>query len=81
MDVVSQTIKTYDKIAPGYCKKTRQPALLEWEKDYIKRLLSYIPKTAPLILDVGCGDGRHCLIIEKNGAKAVGIDLSAGMLR
>ena len=45
------------------------------------KLLAHIPESAPLILDVGCGDGRHCAIIEKNQAKAVGIDLSESMLQ
>lgn len=80
-NVVRQTIETYDKIAPDYCKKTRQPKFLKWEETYIQRLLSYIPKSNPFILDVGCGDGRHCVLIEKNGGKALGIDLSQGMLK
>ena len=80
MDEIRQTIRTYDKIAPEYCRKTRQLDILEWEEEYIKRLLSHIPNSTPLILDVGCGDGRHCLLIEKNGGKAVGIDMSEGML-
>lgn len=77
---VRQTIQTYDKIAPEYCRKTRQSKFLKWEEDYIKKLLSYISKPTPLILDVGCGDGRHCALIDKNGGKAIGIDLSSGML-
>ncbi len=80
MDEVEQTIRTYDKIAPEYCKKTRQPKFLEWEESYIKKMLFFISKSKPLILDVGCGDGRHCIIIEKNGGKAIGIDLSQAML-
>ena len=80
MDVVQQTVETYNKIAPEYCRKTRQPKFLKWEEDYIKRLLFFIPKPAPLILDVGCADGRHCLMIERNGGKAIGIDLSQNML-
>ena len=80
MDVVRQTIETYNKIAPDYCKRTRQPKLLKWEEDYIIKLLSFIRKPIPLILDVGCADGRHCLIAEMNGAKAIGIDLSENML-
>ena len=42
--------------------------------------MSYISKSPPLILDVGCGDGRHCVLIEKNGGKAIGIDLSKSIL-
>ncbi|MFC2072507.1 class I SAM-dependent methyltransferase [Chloroflexota bacterium] len=80
MDVVQQTIQTYDRIAPDYCKKTRRPKFLEWEEGYIKKLLAFISKLDPLILDVGRGDGRHTILIEKNGGRAIGIDLSKNML-
>jgi ubiquinone/menaquinone biosynthesis C-methylase UbiE len=82
MDIVQQTIRTYDTIAHEYCRKTRQRLdILEWEEEYIQRLLSHISVSDPLILDVGCADGRHCLLIEKNGGTAIGIDLSEGMLK
>ncbi|UCE35899.1 MAG: methyltransferase domain-containing protein [Thermoplasmata archaeon] len=80
MEFVQQTIKTYDQIASEYCIKTRQQKFLDWEENYIMKMLSYISASNPLILDVGCGDGRHCLIIEKNGGRAEGVDLSDGML-
>ena len=80
MDVVQQTIQTYDRIAPDYCKKTRQSKFLEWEESYIKKLLLFISKSDPLILDVGCGDGRHTILIERNGGRAIGIDLSKNMI-
>lgn len=78
--MVRQTIQTYDKIATRYCKKTRQAKFLEWEENYIRKFLSLVPRSNPLVLDVGCGDGRHSATIEKNGGKAIGIDLSQGML-
>src|SRR3990172_8786000 len=81
MDIVQQTIQTYDKIAPDYCKKTRQSKFLDWEDTYIKKLISFIPASNPLILDVGCGDGRHSILIDKNGGRAIGIDLSKSMLK
>ena len=80
MDTVQETIRTYDRIARDYCEKTRQPRFLEWEETYIKRLLSLISAPQALVLDVGCGDGRHTTLIEKNGGKATGIDLSDKML-
>ena len=80
MDEVSQTIQTYDKIAVDYCKKTRQHKYPNWEENYIKTLLDFIPIPEPLILDVGCGDGRHCFLIDKNGGKSIGIDLSQTMV-
>jgi SAM-dependent methyltransferase len=81
MDVVKQTVETYDSIAHEYCKKTRRPKFLEWEESYIQTLLSHIANPMPLVLDVGCADGRHCLLIEKHGGIAIGMDLSENMLR
>ncbi len=81
MDVTQQTIQTYDKIAPDYCKKTRQSKFLDWEEIYIKKLLSFIPVADPLILDAGCGDGRHSILIDSNGGRAIGIDLSKNMIK
>ena len=80
MDIVKQTIETYDKIASSYCLKTRQKKYLDWEEMYIKKLLGYVDSQNPNILDVGCGDGRHCKLIDKNDGIAVGIDLSDNML-
>jgi len=81
MDIVQQTIQTYDKIAPDYCQKTRQSRFLDWEETYIKKPISYIPTPKPLVIDVGCADGRHCVQIDRNGGRAIGIDLSKSMLR
>lgn len=80
MDEVKKTIETYNKIADYYCPKTRQEKFLKWEEDFIKRQLDYIGKKKALILDIGCGDGRHCKLFEKNGARAIGIDLSDSMI-
>jgi len=80
MDAVTETIRTYDRIAPAYCAKITDQKFLAWEEDYIKELLACIIVENPLILDVGCGPGHHCAIIEKHGARVVGIDLSDGML-
>jgi SAM-dependent methyltransferase len=81
MDVVELTVETYNRIASKYCGKTRETGFLEWEEGYVRKLLSYIQRGNPLILNVGCGDGLDSIHIEKNGAKAIGIDLSKGMLR
>lgn len=80
MDPVDQTKETYDSIASEYCKKTRQKKYLDWEASYIKKMLSFMASSEPLILDVGCGDGRHCKLFHENGAKTIGIDLSDAML-
>jgi ubiquinone/menaquinone biosynthesis C-methylase UbiE len=81
VDTVAETIRSYDAIAPCYCAKTREKEFLLWEEEYIGELLASIPVRTPLILDVGCGDGRHSVVIEKPGGGPLGIDLSQGMLR
>ena len=35
----------------------------------------------PRVLDAGCGPGRDTLLLRGRGARAVGLDLSFGMLR
>ncbi|UCC11456.1 MAG: class I SAM-dependent methyltransferase [candidate division WOR-3 bacterium] len=78
--VVKTTARTYDTIAPEYCRKTRQQRFLDWERGYIERLFFSIRQPAPRLLDVGCGDGRHCRIIEELGGSAIGIDRSRKMI-
>jgi len=52
-----------------------------------KRCLDLLPRLAPLVegagelvLDLGCGDGRHLELLAKLGYDAVGLDLSAELL-
>jgi ubiquinone/menaquinone biosynthesis C-methylase UbiE len=80
MNEIEKTIETYNKIAPEYCRKTRQKKYLDWEEQYVKKLLDYCTERPAMILDVGCGDGRHCRLIDKNGGRSVGIDLSESMI-
>ena len=77
---LEQTIRTYDTIASKYCAKTRLEKYLRWEREYIRKMLDLIDAAEPRVLDVGCGDGRHCRIIGQEKGRAVGIDLSEGML-
>lgn len=77
---LERTIRTYDTIAAKYCAKTRLNKYLRWEREYIRKMLDLIDSAMPRVLDVGCGDGRHCRIIGEEKGRAVGIDLSEGML-
>jgi SAM-dependent methyltransferase len=50
--------------------------------------LDLLPRLAPLtsatnrpILDLGCGDGRHLDVLRERGHEAIGLDLSADLLR
>jgi SAM-dependent methyltransferase len=50
-----------------------------------RRCLDLLPRLAPLgggpVLDLGCGTGRHLAILAARGVAAVGLDLSAALLR
>ncbi|MGH7586384.1 MAG: class I SAM-dependent methyltransferase, partial [Gemmatimonadales bacterium] len=51
-----------------------------------EQLVGLLAHTLPwrpglLALDVGCGAGRHMVALERAGARAIGLDLSAGLLR
>ncbi len=48
------------------------------EVDFIEQILDY--DRSKLILDVGCGNGRHSLELARRGYDALGVDLSASML-
>jgi SAM-dependent methyltransferase len=51
-------------------------------EDQVTHLLRTLPVTpAWRILDVGCGQGRHLEILRARGFNAVGLDLSASLLR
>lgn len=39
-------------------------------------LLSYPPEAFPAVLDMGCGSGRHALLMAKKGYRVTGVDLS-----
>jgi SAM-dependent methyltransferase len=51
-----------------------------------EQLVGLLARTVPWppglrALDVGCGAGRHMAALERAGARAIGLDLSAGLLR
>jgi SAM-dependent methyltransferase len=48
------------------------------EVDFIERIIGY--DRSKVILDVGCGTGRHALELSRRGYSVVGIDLSLSML-
>lgn len=74
---MNREIDVWDKIAEYYKdKRYYGKKLFSKEK---KVLLSLIPK-ASLVLDVGCGTGRHVRFLKSEGRKVVGIDKSKKMI-
>jgi len=52
----------------------------EGEADYIHRLIKeYAPK-AGTVLELGCGTGKHALLLAKKGLSVHGVDISQEML-
>lgn len=72
-----RTISAYDRIAPLYAE--RNAAMPEELAACATWFLAQIGPGAG-ILDVGCGAGRDMAWMEARGARATGVDLSAGML-
>jgi 2-polyprenyl-3-methyl-5-hydroxy-6-metoxy-1,4-benzoquinol methylase len=49
------------------------------EVDFIEKEINYDKKS--VILDVGCGTGRHSIELARRGYKVTGVDLSADQLK
>lgn len=79
-DKVRVVRSMFDSIAPRYDLVNRVMTLgmdLGWRKKAVLGLK--VPKGS-LVLDVACGTGDFCRQLLKSGYRAVGFDLSAGML-
>lgn len=71
----------FDRIAPRYRLMNRILTFGQdghWRRRAVARL--GLP-TGSLVVDVGCGSGELCLALASAGYRAVGVDVSAGMLR
>ena len=69
--------KFFDGHAPDYMENPFTKNTVE-EVDYILKELDISPGS--LILDIGCGTGRHSIELAKRGMEVTGIDISTGML-
>jgi len=69
---MSKVAKTYEAIAEGFSRTRKSP--------WMKILQSLGSFSGKLILDVGCGNGRHLIEAVKASSLAVGIDLSRNLL-
>jgi len=79
-DEVRTTIESYDRIASEYCRHTLRDEFRRVEEEFLDRFLAHIAGNAPLIADVGCGDGRDSGYLIGRGARVLLADLSKAML-
>jgi SAM-dependent methyltransferase len=75
-DSYHRTIETYDRNAADYAARV-------WDIVLTRALDSFTSYLSPgaLVLDLGCGPGRDLELLQQRGVRALGIDLSLGMLR
>lgn len=80
-DAKSTMVRTmFDTIAHRYDVLNRFIALgfdMRWRKLAVRRLSAH-PKA--LLLDLACGTGDFCRLLERQGYRVLGIDFSVGML-
>lgn len=75
-----ETIETYDRIAAPFAERTWALPLDATRTAFLAPLEAQHPGRALCVLDAGCGPGRDVAWFRGRGHRAVGADLSAGML-
>jgi SAM-dependent methyltransferase len=73
---VNPTIETYDAIAAEFARQTWDIRLTRAWTGFARHLTP-----AARVLDLGCGPGRDIEWLRARGYRALGADLSLGMLR
>lgn len=73
-DYIKESKEIWDKIAESFDSTRRKP----WQKciDFIDSL----PRDA-VVIDIGCGNGRHLIPCAKRCRYAIGLDLSINLLK
>ena len=66
----------YDRWAPHY--DGYDNAVIALEQPVVTRLIGAV--AGARVVDVGCGTGRHALLMAEAGAEVTGVDFSTGML-
>jgi len=70
---VAEVAKAYNAIAHGFSKTRRSP----WVE--MLRLMGSLKDK--VVLDAGCGNGRHLIEVAREASLVVGLDLSVGLLK
>lgn len=77
---MSDVRAAYDAVAEAYeRRKTAQPSA-PWSDALLERLADELAPGS-VVADLGCGHGVEAQRLTGQGLRAVGVDLSAGMLR
>lgn len=76
-DEKKQTIDSYNKTASAHAEKFNKSGA---RVEDIEKAFSYINKSNPKTVEIGCGNGRDAKEIIKHTSDYLGIDLSEGML-
>jgi SAM-dependent methyltransferase len=77
---VSDTIRTYDRIAPAYAERNFNLAFDVEREEFARAIIGNAPAERFRILDAGCGPGRDSKWFHERGFQVIGVDLSQGML-
>ncbi len=77
MEHITETIATYNRIAPDYVL-TNTPDVQQWEEESMRYFYDLL--SGQRVLAPGCGDGRHSRFMTSLGLAMVSFDLSDGML-
>ena len=72
-----ETISSYNRIADEFAERWQDRRNL---MTALARFVALVPDSA-LVLDVGCGPGYDAAALRKQGLRAIGLDLSWGMLQ
>lgn len=80
-DPLLRTRDTYDGLADTYLRHNTEP--FPELVDDLSAFRAALPETvgaAARVVDVGCGTGRDLRLLRSYGLRAIGLDLSSGML-
>ena len=73
---MAQTRATYDRVAEDYDRRTSGP-----EPEFVAFRSAFAADVDGTVADLGCGPGRDVAALRDGGVRAVGVDLSTGMLQ